>query len=143
MLRKHWQFHILLIALVSVQFVCPLFCAAFEQKLCNSLSSEVQAEIDESCASCCHKSKTDASETPSETNTSCCVSDLELVLPNDTFNINSVSESVRQHLVPIVPLSSIQPVAQVQLLNLPRPPKLFILSLNCNLSRRGPPKTCS
>lgn len=141
MIRKYWQYQILLVALVCVTFVCPLFCAAFEQKMCNRSMSAA-----ESISSCCQKAKTDAtneSETPSETDTSCCVSGLEVVLPNDTYNANSVLESAEHHLVSNVPLSLTLPVAQEQLLHFTLPPKLVISSLNCNLSRRGPPNTRS
>ncbi len=147
MTRKYWQYQILLVALVCVNFVCPLFCAAYEQKMCNrSMSAEIQVEYTESGSSCCQKAKTDAtneSETPSETDTSCCVLGLEIVLPNDTYNADSVRESVEHHLVPNVPLSLTQPVAQEQLLHFTLPPKLVISSLNRNLSRRGPPNTRS
>lgn len=138
MTRKYWQYQILLVALVCVQFVCPLFCAAYEQKMCN------RSMPAESGSSCCHKAKTDAtneSETPSETDTSCCVSGLEVVFPNDTYNVDSVRESAEHHLVSNIPLSSILPVAQEQLLHFALPPKLVISSLNRNLSRRGPPNT--
>ena len=67
MLRKHWQFPILLAVLVCVYSVCPLFCAAFGQILCSGLSEKIQMEYAETSSSCCHK--TDAaseSETPSE-----------------------------------------------------------------------------
>lgn len=141
MTHKYWQYQILLVALVCVTFVCPLFCAAYEHKMCNRSMSAA-----ESISSCCQKAKTDAteeSETPSETDTSCCVLGLEIVLPNDTYNADSVRESVEHHLVSNVPLSLTQPVAQEQLLHFTLPPKLVISSLNRNLSRRGPPNTRS
>ncbi|MYF99700.1 hypothetical protein F4212_11320 [Candidatus Poribacteria bacterium] len=140
MTRKYWQYQILLVALVCVTFVCPLFCAAYEQKMCN------RSMPAESGSSCCQKAKTDAtneSETPSETDTSCCVSGLEIVLPNDTYNLNTTRESVEEYLVSTLPLSSILPVAQEQLLHFTLPPKLVISSLHPNLSRRGPPNTHS
>ena len=138
MTRKYWQYQILLVALVCVTFVCPLFCAAYEQKMCN------RSMPAESGSSCCQKAKTDAtneSETPSETDTSCCVSGLEVVLPNDTYNADSVRESAEHHLVSNIPLSLTQPIAQEQLLHFTLPPKLVFSSLNRNLSRRGPPNT--
>lgn len=144
MTRKYWQFQILLVAFVCVQFICPLFCTAFEQKMCNSISIAIQSEYTEFGSSCCHNAKTnttDESEIPPVTDNSCCISDLEIVLPHDTFNADAVRESVEQHFVSNVPLSSTQPVAQEQLLHFSLPPKLFFSSLNRNLSRRGPPIT--
>ncbi len=142
MSRKQWQYHILLIALVGVQFVCPLFCAAIEQRYCNSMSVELQFEQTESGMSCCHKTKTDTtdeSETPSESDTSCCVSDFNLVLPNETYNNDSTRALDGIPIVSIIPISAIQLVAQEHLLHIPPPPKLFISALNRTISQRGPP----
>ncbi|MCY4401069.1 MAG: hypothetical protein OXD54_00660 [Candidatus Poribacteria bacterium] len=146
MIRKYWLFHIILGALVCVQFVCPLFCVAFEQTVCNSMSTEKQPGSTEFGSSCCNNTRTnttDKSKTPSEKDNSCCVSDLDVILPSDTFNANSVNDFAEQRLVTIVPISSTQPVAQEQLLHFTLPPKLVISSLNRNLSRRGPPNTRS
>ena len=138
MFVKNRYFQIFLIALVCVHFVCPLLCATYGQKLCSDMRTD-RAEAD---AFCCNKVNTDAtnhSDTPSENGTACCLTDLELVLPTDTNNIETVRESAVQHPISKVQLSSILLVAQEQLLNLPGPPKRPDTSLNTVISYRGPP----
>ena len=146
MLRKLWQFHILLIVLVFFHSVCPLLCAATGQKLCGGVSENGQIAQTETESSCCHKPKTgtsDESETPSEGGTACCITDLELVFPDNSINVNSDREMVGHNIVSIVPFTYFLPVAQEHLLHLPRPPKLSISFLNRIISRRGPPNTRS
>ena len=139
MFLKNRYLQIFLIALVCVHFVCPLFCAAYAQNLCINMQTE-RADTD---SSCCSKVKTtDAtndSNTPSESGTACCLTDLELILPTDTNNIEAVRESAVHHPISKVQLPPILSVAQEQLLNLPGPPKLPEASLNTVISRRGPP----
>ncbi len=139
MFLRNQHLQIFLIALVCVHFVCPLFCAAYTQNLC----SNMQAERAETDSSCCSKVKTtDATNngnTPSESGTACCLTDLELILPTDTNNIETVRESAVQHPISKVQLSAILSVSQEQLLNLPGPPKLLEASLNTVISHRGPP----
>lgn len=140
MLRRHLQLPILLAALVCIHSVCPLFCAAFGQIWCGSAPEKMQMEHIEIGSSCCQKTETtDASDTPSENETACCLNKLELVLPNATHNENIGRESLEQHLVSIVPFSAAFPVNQEILLHLPRPPKSSTSYLNCAISRRGPP----
>ena len=144
MLRKIWQSHILLVALVCVHFVCPLFCAAAGQKLCSGsgMPAEIQTEFAETALTCCHQSNTaDESETSSESENVCCLTDLELILPDNSINVNSDRETVGYNIVSIVPFTYFLPVAQEHLLHLPRPPKLSISSLNRIISLRGPPYT--
>ncbi|MCE2399932.1 hypothetical protein J4G08_03490 [Candidatus Poribacteria bacterium] len=144
MLRKHWQFPILLAVLVCVYSVCPLFCAAFGQILCSGLSEKIQMEYAETSSSCCHK--TDAaseSETPSESETACCLNSLELILPSDSHNGDVIRESLTHQIVSIVPFSATLPTDQEILLHLPSPSKLFTSLLNSDISRRGPPYTRS
>ncbi len=139
MFLKNRYLQIFLIALVCVHFVCPLFCAAYAQNLCSNMQIE-RADTD---SSCCSKVKTtDAtndSNTPSENGTACCLTDLELILPTDTNNIETIRESAVQHPIAKVQLSTILLVSQEQLLNLPGPPKLPEAFLNTAISHRGPP----
>ena len=142
MLRKHWQFPILFALLVCVHSVCPLFCAAFGQTLCSSNSQVIEAEHTAIGASCCHKVKTgtpNESETPSDTETACCLNDLELVLPDNLHTVDTARESVDQSLVSVAALTTISSISQEILLHHSRPPKLSTSSLNYTISRRGPP----
>ncbi len=138
MFVKNRYFQIFLIALVCVHFVCPLLCATYAHKSCRDMQTD-RAEAD---AFCCNKVNTDAtnhSDIPSESGTACCLTDLELILPTDTFNNEIVRESVGQHPISKVQLSSILSVSQEQLLYLPGPPKRPDTSLNTVISHRGPP----
>ena len=138
MFVKNRYFQIFLIALVCVHFICPLICATYAQKLCSDMQTD-RAEID---ASCCNKVRTDTtnhSDTPSDSGTACCSTDLELILPTDTNNIDTIRESAVQHPISKVQLSPILSAAQEQLLKLPSPPKLPDTSLNTVISHRGPP----
>ncbi len=129
---------IFLIALVSVHFVCPLFCATYGQKLCSGMPSD-RAETDSSCCSKINTDATNDSDTPSESGAACCLTDLELIFLTNTNNIKTVRESAVQHLITKVQLSPILSVAREQLLNLPAPSKLPETSLNNTISHRGPP----
>ena len=146
MLRKHWQFPILLAVLVCVYSVCPLFCAAFGQILCGNVSEKMQMAHTETDSPCCQKTKTDTtseSETSSEGETTCCVNNLELILPTDSRNGGAIRESLTYQIVSIVPFSAILSTTQKKLHYLPSPPKLFTSLLNSDISRRGPPYTHS
>ena len=145
MLRKHWQFTILLAVLVCVHSVCPLFCAAFEQILCSGSSGKMQMAHTETDSPCCQKTKTGAtneSETSSEGETACCLNGLQLILPDVSSNGEIIRESLTHQNVSIVPFSAILPTSQEIMLYLP-PPKLFATLLNSDISRRGPPYTRS
>lgn len=146
MLRKHWQFPLLFAVLICVHSVCPLFCAAFGQILCRSVPETMQMAHTETDSPCCQKTKTDTtspSETPSEGETACCLNNLELILPVDSYNGDAIRESLTHPIVSTVPFSTTFPVNQEILLYLPSPPKLFISCLNSDISRRGPPSTRS
>ena len=138
MFVKNQYFQAFLIALVCVHFICPLFCATYSQKLCSGMQSD-HTETD---ASCCGKVKTDAtndSDTHSESGTACCLTNIDIILPTDTNNIETVRELAVPHFITNVQLSSILLVSQEQLLNLPGPPKLPEAHLNYAISHRGPP----
>lgn len=140
MLSKHWQFPILLVVLVCIHAVCPLFCAAFGQKLCSSSSEKIQMEYADNSSSCCHKTDaTGESETPSESETACCLTNVELILPNASYNGDIIRESLTHQIVSIVPFSANLSADQEKLLHLLPPPKLFSSLLNSDISRRGPP----
>lgn len=144
MFRKHWQFPILLAALVCVHSVCPLFCAAFEEILCSGSSEKMQMAHTETDSSCCHKTNTDTdeSEASPESEAACCLNNLELILPVDSHNGDAIRESLTHQNVSIVPFSAVLPASQEILLYLP-PPKLHTSLLNSDISRRGPPYTRS
>jgi len=145
MLRKHWQFPILLAVLVCVHSVCPLFCAAFEEILCSDSSEKMQMAHTGTDSPCCQKTQTDAtseSETSSEGVTTCCLNGLQLILPDVSSNGETIRESLTHQIVSIVPFSAILPASQEILLYLP-PPKLHTSLLNSDISRRGPPYTRS
>ena len=136
MFVKNRHLQIFLIALVCVHFVCPLFCATYGQKMCSDMQTE-RAETDTSC--CINTDTTNDSEMPSENGTACCLDGLERILPIEAHNIETVRESAVQHPISKVQLSSILPVSQEQLLNLPGPPKLPDTHLSSVISHRGPP----
>lgn len=138
MFVKNQHFQIFLIALVCVHFVCPLFCATYAQKLCINIQTE-RAETDSACCNKLNTDTTNHSDTPSESGTACCLTDLERILPSNTDNIETIRESAVQHSILKVQLSSVLSVFQEQLLNLPGPPKLLDTSLNTVISHRGPP----
>lgn len=145
MLRKHWQFSILLAVLVCVHSVCPLFCAAFEEILCRGSSEKLQIAHTETDSPCCQKTQTDAtseSETSSEGETPCCLNGLQLILPDISSNGETIREPLTHHIVSIVPFSATLPTTQKILYHLP-PPKLHTSLLNSDISRRGPPYTRS
>lgn len=145
MLRKHWQFPILLAVLVGIHTLCPLFCEAFEQILCGNVFEKMQMAHTETNSPCCQKTQTNAtseSETSSEGETPCCLNGLQLILPDVSSNGETIRESLTHQIVSIVPFSAILPTSQEILLYLP-PPKLFTSLLNSDISRRGPPYTRS
>ena len=142
MLQKHRQVLILLVGLLYVYSVCPLLCAAFEQKFCHDGSQEVLSGVTEIHAACCQNTKTAAAgtaETPSESGKLCCSTDLELVFPDDRHNVHESRESIEQSLVSILPISATLPVApreSFQVLPIPLTSAFFP---DNSLSRRGPP----
>ena len=141
MLQKHRQVLILLVGLLYVYSVCPLLCAAFEQKFCHDASQKVVSGVTEIHSTCCQSTKTGTSgeaETPSESGKLCCSKDLELVLPDDRYDTHESRESIEQSLVSILPISATLPVFTRESFKVP--PLLFsTLFLDHSLTRRGPP----
>ena len=143
---KHRQFQIFLIALVCVQFVCPLFCATLGQMICGNIGTELQIEHSVSMTSCCHKTETDPadeSNLPFENKAACCLDDLTMILPVGTLNGDSNRILESGLVLSDVQVSSLMSVAQEHLLHFPRPPDLNTTYLNRSISRRGPPYTHS
>ena len=145
MLRKHWQVPILLIALICVHYTCPLFCAAFEQKLCGNVSTEILADYAETGAPCCHRTaETDAENSPeSQSQTECCEIKLELILSNHTYNSDTFRETIEQSYDAVVTHYPVPLLSQGKLLHNSTPMKMFSYILNSDISRRGPPYTHS
>ena len=141
MLQKHRRVLILLIGLLYVYSVCPLLCAALEQKFCHDTSQKVLSGVTETHSTCCQSTKTDragAPESPSESGKSCCSKDLELVLPDDRYDTHESRELIGQPLVSILPVSVTSPVATWESFKVP--PTLFsTLFPDHSLTRRGPP----
>ena len=141
MLQKHQQVLILLVGLLYVYSICPLFCAALEQKFCHDVHQKALSGVTETHATCCQSTKTGtASETenPSESGKSCCSKDLELVLPDDRYDAHESRESVEQSFVSILPISTTLPVATWESFEIPS--ALFsTLFPDHPLTRRGPP----
>lgn len=142
MFVKSRYFQIFLIALVCVHFICPLFCATYGQKMCSDRQF-AHTETDVPCCNKVHSDTTNGSKVPSDSGIACCLTDLELILPPDMNDIETVRESVVQHPISKVLLSTILTVPQEQLFNLPGPPKLPEVSLNTVISHRGPPLNLS
>lgn len=142
MLQKHQQVLILLVGLLYVYSICPLFCAALEQKFCHDVHQEVLSGVTETHATCCQNTKTGtASETenPSESGKSCCGTDLELVLPDIRDNIPEFRELIGQSLVSILPISATLPVASQESFKISSAPLVSTLFPDHPLTRRGPP----
>ena len=140
MLRKHQQILILLVGLLYVYSICPLLCAAFEQKFCYDTSQKVLSGVTETHSTCCQSTKTDTAGeagTPPESGT-CCSKDLELVLPDDRYDTHESRELIDHALVSILPISATSPVATWKSFKVP-PPLFSTLFPSHSLTRRGPP----
>ena len=141
MLRKHQQILILLVGLLYVYSICPLLCAAFEQKFCYDASQKVLSGVTETHSTCCQSTKTGTAgeaESPSESGKSCCSKDLELILPDDRSDTHESRESIGQSFISILPISATMPVATWESFKIP--PTLFsTLFSDHSLTRRGPP----
>ena len=141
MLQKHRQVLILLVGLLYVYSVCPLLCAAFEQKFCHHASQKVLSGVTETHSTCCQSTKTSTAgeaESPSKSGKSCCSKHLELVLPDDRYDTHESRELINQSLVSILPVSVTLPVATWESFKVP--PTLFsTLIPHHSLTRRGPP----
>ena len=142
MLKKHRQVLILLVGLLYVYSVCPLLCAALEQKFCHNVPQKVLSEDAETVSTCCQRTQTDGTgeaETPSESGKVCCSKDLELVRPDDRHNTSEFRESLDPSIVSILPLSATLPVAHHESFKVPPEPLISTFFVNHSLSRRGPP----
>ena len=140
MLQKHRQVLILLVGLLYVYSICPLLCAAFEQKFCHDTSQKVLSGVTETHSTCCQGTKTGTTgeaESPSESGT-CCSKDLELVLPDDRYDTHESRELIDHALVSILPISATSPVATWKSFKVP-PPLFSTLFPSHSLTRRGPP----
>ena len=142
MLQKYRQVLILLVGLLYIYSVCPLLCAAFEQKFCHDTSQKVLSGDIGARPTCCQASKTgaaDEAEGPSESGKPCCSTDLELVFPDDRRNIHESRELINQCLVSILPISATLPVAPRESFQVLSEPLISAFFPNNSLSRRGPP----
>lgn len=141
MSQKHRQVLILLVGLLYIYSVCPLLCAAFEQKFCHDASQKVLSGVTETHSTCCQSTKTGTAgeaESPSESGKSCCSKDLELILPDDRSDTHESRESIGQSFISILPISATMPVATWESFKIP--PTLFsTLFSDHSLTRRGPP----
>ncbi len=144
MLQKHRQVLILLVGLLYIYSVCPLLCAAFEQKFCHDTSQKVLSEETGTRPTCCQATKAGTAaeaESPSESDKSCCSNNLELVLPDDRQNTPEVRELIGQSLVSILPISTTLPVAPRESFEISSILLVSTLFPDHPLTRRGPPFT--
>ena len=142
MLKKHKRVLILLIGLLYIYSVCPLLCAAFEQKFCHEGPQSVLSTETETRVICCQNTKASTAgetKTPSESGKSCCATDLELVLPDSRDNMPEFRELIGQSLVSILPTSATLPVAPEESFETFSIPLVSTLFPDHSLSRRGPP----
>ena len=144
MLQKHQQVLILLVGLLYVYSVCPLFCAALEQKFCHDVHQEALSGVTKTHATCCRstqRSTAGETKTPSESGKPCCATDLELVLPDIRDNTPEFRELIGQSLVSILPTSATLPVASQESFKTSSVPLVSTLFPDHPLTRRGPPFT--
>lgn len=141
MLQKQRQVLILLVGLLYVYSVCPLLCAAFEQKFCNNpLQKVLRTDIGIS-AICCQTTQTGTageSKNPLDGSKTCCATHLELVLSDDRYDTHKSREWIEQFRVSILPISVTLPVAAPESFEVP---PIFFSTLfpDHRLTRRGPP----
>lgn len=146
MLQRHRQVLILLVGLLYVYSVCPLLCSAFDQEFCRGGPQQVLIENTEARFNCCQSTKTGAAseaEMPSESSTSCCSTDLKLVIPDDRHNTSEFRELIGQPLVSILPISTTLPVTPSESFQMLRVPLISTFFPDHALSRRGPPPILS
>ena len=142
MLQKHRQVLILLIGLLYIYSVCPLLCAAFEQKFCHDTSQKVLSGDTETRPTCCQAAKTGAAgetESPSESGQPCCSTDLELVFPDDRYNVQESRELIDRCFVSVLPISATLPVFPRESFEVLSEPLISAFFPDNSLSRRGPP----
>ena len=143
MFKKHKRVLILLVGLLYVYSVCPLLCAAFEQKLCHDAPQDRVHADTETRAICCQSTRTNTTgdtENSSDSGKTCCATHLELVLPDDRPNISESRELVGQPLVSVLPISTTLPVIPQESFNTVH--SILLISTlfpDHSLSRRGPP----
>ena len=141
MLQKQRQVLILLVGLLYVYSVCPLLCAAFDQKLCNNALQKVLRKDTEIRAICCQTTKTGTAgeaKNPLDSSKTCCSTNLELVFSDDRYDTHKSRELIEQFRVSILPISVTLPVAAPESFEIP--PILFsTLFPDHRLTRRGPP----
>ena len=141
MFQKHRQVLILLVGLLYIYSVCPLLCAAFEQKFCDTVFQKALRGDTGTHLTCCQSTKTDTAdgaESPSESGKSCCSKDLELVLPDDRYDAHESRELIQHALVSMLPISATSPVAASESFKIP-PTFFSTLFPDHPLTRRGPP----
>ena len=138
MLKKHKRVLILLIGLLYVYSVCPLLCAAFEQKLCHDAPIDTETRV-----TCCQSTQTDTAadtENSSDSDKTCCATHLEFVFPDDRHNTSEFRPSVEQSIVSVLPISATLLVAPQKSFNpIPSTHLLSTLFPDHSLIRRGPP----
>ncbi len=138
MLKKHQRVLILLVGLLYVYSVCPLLCAAFEQKFCHD------APIDtETRAICCQSTQTNTAsdtENSSDSDKTCCATHVAFVVPDDRPSTSEFREVVGQSIVSVLPISTILSVVPQE--SFDTVPSILLISTlfrDYSLIRRGPP----
>ena len=144
MLAKHRHILILLVGLLYIYSVCPFLCATLEQKSCHTVLPEVLSGDTETQSTCCQITKTGAAgdvDAPSESGDPCCSKGLELVFPDDRYNIHESRELLEQSLVSILPISVTLPVTPWESFKNSPAPLTSTFFPDHALSHRGPPFT--
>ena len=138
MLKKHKRVLILLIGLLYIYSVCPLLCAAFEQKLCHDAPLDTETRV-----TCCQSTQTDTAadtEKSSDGDKTCCATHIAFVVPDDRPNISEFREVVGQSIISALPISTTLPVTPPESFNTVHPtPLISTLFSDHSLTRRGPP----
>ncbi len=143
MLKKHKRVLILLVGLLYIYSVCPLLCAAFEQKLCHDAPQDRVHAATETRATCCQSTQTNTmgdTENSSDSGETCCSTHVAFVFPDDRPNISESREVVGQSIVSVLPISATLPVIPQE--SLDRVPSILLISPlfpDHALIRRGPP----
>ena len=143
MFKKHKRVLILLVGLLYVYSVCPLLCAAFEQKLCHDAPQDRVHADTETRAICCQSTQTNTTgdtENSSDSGETCCSTHVAFVFPDDRPNISESREVVGQSIVSVLPISATLPVTPQESLNTVH--SILLIPTLCPdhaLSRRGPP----
>ncbi len=143
MLKKHKRVLILLVGLLYVYSVCPLLCAAFEQKLCHDAPQDRVHADTETRAICCQSTRTNTTgdtENSSDSGETCCTTHVAFVFPDDRPNTSESREGVGQSIVSALPISATLPVALQEAFNTVHSILLIpTLFPDHSLTHRGPP----